>query len=392
MPERLRILLVTRSYPSPGNLYQYPFVHRRVLAYLAAGHEVAVFRPTHGAGEQFLFEGVRWQSGSSKDLERLASEWQPDCVAVHGLSETLWPALEPLQERWPICAWLHGSEIPEFARQKAEAIAAPDRRVQALRQIEARVRFWNRLLERQLPNLHLVFVSRASVEMMRLDMGARLRDHAWSIIHNPIDTDLFRYEPKRAEQRYSVLSIRPYDSKTYGNDLAVAAVLHLAQRPGFERFHFRFIGDGPLFDETLQPLRHLGAVAIERRFLTQEEIARQHRAYGIFLVPTRLDTQGVSRDEAMASGLVPVTNAIDAVVEFADQDCAALVARDDAIGMADAIEAMADQPDLFLQRSRHAAARVRRQSATSMVVPQEITLLRQAAAWPDRHAPLSIQG
>ena len=41
----MRILVLTRSYPAPGDLYQYPFVHRRVLAYARAGHEVVVFRP-----------------------------------------------------------------------------------------------------------------------------------------------------------------------------------------------------------------------------------------------------------------------------------------------------------------------------------------------------------
>jgi glycosyltransferase involved in cell wall biosynthesis len=35
-------------------------------------------------------------------------------------------------------------------------------------------------------------------------------------------------------------------------------------------------------------------------------------------VPSRTDTQGVSRDEAMSSGLVPVTNAVAAIPEFVD--------------------------------------------------------------------------
>lgn len=378
----LRILVVTRSYPAPGRLYQYPFVHRRVLAYLAAGHQVAVFRPADGDVEIFHYEGVTWHSGSTEVLRKLAERWQPDCIAVHGLSETLWPALEPLAARYPIRAWLHGSEIPSFARQKAMALPDPRARDEALRQVDRRVSFWCELFARELPHFALVFVSNASVEMMREDLGTCLDRVGYRVIANPIDTHLFTYTPKPDEQRHAILSIRPHDSPTYGNDLAVRVVLSLSERAGFERYRFRFIGDGSLFDETLGPIRRFGNVAIERRFLTQPEIAEQHRSHGIFLVPTRLDTQGVSRDEAMASGLVPVTNSVPAVLEFADQSCAVIAPPDDWTAMADAISLMAHQPELFQVRSAAAAARVRAQSGTERIIPRELALLAAAGAHP----------
>lgn len=379
MADRLRILLVTRSYPSANNLYQYPFVHRRVLAYLAAGHEVAVFRPADGVGGRFIYEGVQWRSGPGSELQELAREWHPHCVAVHGLSETMWPVLEPLSEQFPICAWLHGSEIPSFARSKAHALHDPALRAAALQQVEQRALFWRELLARQVKGLRLVFVSNASVEMMREDVGHRLEAGSFRVMPNPIDTALFRYEPKSAEQRFSILSIRPYDSTTYGNDLAVRAIQHLSERTDFSMFRFRLIGDGPLFEETLRPLDQLDNVTIDRRFLTQDEIAAEHRRHGVFLVPTRLDTQGVSRDEAMASGLVPVTNAIAAVQEFTDPGCAALVPPDDWAGMAAAITDMAQAPDLFLRRSAAAAARVRDHVAAPQVIGEELDLLGRSA-------------
>src|SRR3569833_253186 len=58
LPGKLRILVVTRSYPAPGDLYRYPFVHRRVLGYRAAGHEVAVFQPSEAEAGIYLFVGV----------------------------------------------------------------------------------------------------------------------------------------------------------------------------------------------------------------------------------------------------------------------------------------------------------------------------------------------
>ena len=160
--------------------------------------------------------------------------------------------------------------------------------------------------------------------------------------------------------------------------MAVSVIQRLAATTG-GRANFTIIGDGPLFDETVAPIAGLDGVRIERRFLTQVEIAAEHRRHGIFLVPTRLDTQGVSRDEAMSSGLVPVTNAIPAVQEFVDDSCAALAAPDDEDGLAEALIAMLDDPQLFLSRSAAAAQRVKRQSGHERVIAQELDLLRSAS-------------
>lgn len=375
-PERLRILVVTRSYPAPGDLYQYPFVHRRVLAYQGRGHDVAVFRPS-GADGQHRFEGVTCRSGGDDALAAFVHEWQPTVVAVHGLSEQMWPSLLPLSPTYAIRAWLHGSEIPAFFRQKAECIEDPVERKTALQAVAVRRAFWQHLLGSKPDGLKLVFVSNAAVDLAREDLGGGLRTGDYAVIPNPIDTDLFAFRQKDPEDRWHVLMIRPFDSPTYGNDMAVSAILRLSQMSDFDRMRFTIIGDGPLFETTLEPLSTLPNIGITRRFLTQAEIAAEHRRHGIFLVPTRLDTQGVSRDEAMSSGLVPVTNSIPAVSEFVDGSCAGLAEPDDAAGLADAIRSMIDNPALFLRRSAAAADRVRNQTGHEKIVPQELELLAE---------------
>ncbi|CAA9492813.1 MAG: hypothetical protein AVDCRST_MAG09-230 [uncultured Sphingomonas sp.] len=374
----LRILVVTRSYPAPGDLYQYPFVHRRVLAYLSYGHEVAVFRPANQpTPSKHRIDGVTCRSGSSEALAAFADGWRPDVVAAHGFSEAQWPALAPLAERYPIRAWLHGSEIPEFARRKAEWDLAGEERAAALEVIERRRRFWREFLLAPPARFGLVFVSHAAVDLFRHDLPDV--PGAASVIPNPIDTDLFRYQPKPAAQRFGVLMLRPFDSRGYGNDLAVSAILQLSDEAGSDRLRFTVVGDGPLMDRTLAPLRHLGNVAVERGFVSQARIAALHREHGVFLVPTRIDTQGVSRDEAMSSGLVPVTNAIPAVREFVDGECGELAPPEDAGRLASGIRRMVEDPALFESHSAAAAARIRRQTAAALVVPQELALLRSAA-------------
>lgn len=53
-----------------------------------------------------------------------------------------------------------------------------------------------------------------------------------------------------------------------------------------------------------------------KKFLGKVRLQIYIETLVFFWFPTRMDTQGVSRDEAMCSGLVPITNKVAAVPEF----------------------------------------------------------------------------
>ena len=129
------------------------------------------------------------------------------------------------------------------------------------------------------------------------------------------------------------------------------------------------------FAEAREALDGYPNITLEERFLTQPEIAQYHKEYGIFLCPTRMDAQGVSRDEAMASGLVPVTNGVTAIPEFVDDSCGILAPAEDAEVMAAGIGHLADDPDLFMSMSKAAADRVRRQSGSDIIIEKELALI-----------------
>jgi glycosyltransferase involved in cell wall biosynthesis len=227
-------------------------------------------------------------------------------------------------------------------------------------------------------SLHLVFVSRYFAEEVMEDLGFRLPQTHYSVIHNPVATDLFAYKKKPAEQRKKILSIRSYASAKYANDLSVEAIKALAAYPWFSDLEFRLIGDGRLFDETVAPLAGFDNVIIEKRFLTQPEIAALQQEYGVFLCPTRWDSQGVSRDEAMASGLVPITNAVSAVPEFVDSKCGYLAEAEGSRGLVKAIKNLYQDPQAFALLSKRAAERVRRQSDAAIIVQKEISLITRS--------------
>lgn len=137
------------------------------------------------------------------------------------------------------------------------------------------------------------------------------------------------------------------------------------------------IGNGVQFDSITSPLKKYKNVTLEKRFLRQDEIASLHKKYGIFLTPTRIDTQGVSRDEAMSSGLVPITNAVTAIPEFVDDSCGILAPAEDYKTMAEGIKKLYYDKDLFASMSYKAAIRVRSQSPKEYTIKKELALIKQ---------------
>lgn len=369
-------LILTNHYPSYEDLYRNGFVHSRVMAYRERGIRTDVFRMRPNEPVSYHeFEDVDVTTGSQEVLNQMLTSGRYKTVMVHFLEPSMWEVLQHHIDRVKVIVWVHGAEIQPWHRRDYNYANEEERTVAKMKS-DARMSFWRGLLQPMPANLQLVFVSRYFAEEVMEDLGFRIPEQHYTIIHNPIDTDVFSYQRKPAEQRKKVLSIRPYASAKYANDLSVKAIQLLADKPWFKDMEFRMIGDGPLFDTILDPLRQYDNVFIERRFLKQAEIAALHKDYGIFLSPTRMDAQGVSRDEAMASGLVPVTNGVTAIPEFVDAQCGILAPGEDASAMADGIAALYDNADLFASMSEQAALRVARQSAKTTIVDAEIEVMK----------------
>ncbi len=367
-------LLITNHYPSYEDLYRNGFVHSRVAAYRERGVNVDVFRlRKDDAATYHEFENIDVITGSQTTLRKLLDTGRYRNVLVHFLDPDMWHVLKDYIENIKVIVWVHGAEVQPWWRREYNYSTEDQLQISKL-ESDKRMAFWRSLLSPMPENLKLVFVSRYFAEEVMEDVGIRVGEDQYEIIHNPINTDIFSYQPKPAEQRKKILSIRPYASAKYANDLSAKAIEHLAETPFFSQLEFRMIGDGPLFDEILGPLRKYPNVIIERRFLKQHEIAELHREYGVFLCPTRMDAQGVSRDEAMASGLVPITNAVAAIPEFVDARSGILVHGEDASGMAAGIQKLFSDPDFFSALSCEAARRVSRQSSNQTIIARELNV------------------
>ena len=371
------VLILTNHYPAPDELYRNMFVHKRAMWYKKKGYVFDVMRMHQNAEETYReFEGINVVEGQTQTLTSILQSGQIKTVCVHFLDSAMWNVLKDYSGRIRIIVWSHGADIQPYYRRNFEDQSEQEKQ-KAKKLSDVRMKFWDSIFKNlsQYPDLHFVFVSRHFADMVFEDYKVNLSQDRYTIIHNCIDPDMFQYVAKDSAQRKRILSIRPYASSIYANDLMVKCIKELSKKPYFNELQFRIVGNGRLFDEITKPLEKFHNVSIEKNFLRQEEIARLHKDYGVFLVPTRADTQGVSRDEAMSSGLVPVTNAVAAIPEFTDESCAILAPAEDYEAMAAGIDRLVQDEHLFLQMSENAAKRVRAQSVTEFTIDKEIALI-----------------
>jgi glycosyltransferase involved in cell wall biosynthesis len=371
----MRIFIMTRGYPAAERLYNHAFVHRRVLAYRAAGHCVSVFwiKP-RGETAVYRFEGVDVVVGGPDACLAQIAAFMPDAVAAHAMADDFWPVLSRLSPELPICAWIYGSEILPFHSVTENPAHDSLRADKAAGVHRRRIAFWQAMAQDWPANLLLVFVSSYAAFAAEQAIGKAIPRKV--VQPTGVDTELFGYVGKPPHQRFHVLSIRPFSDWRYANDQSVAAILSLRDHPLFETFRFRFVGEGHLFDAVLAPVRHLPNVTCERRFLRQAEISAMHKEHGISLCPSRDDAQGVSRDEAMSSGLVPIASHVGAVPEFVDETCGMLVPPENPAALATAIARLGECATTFADLSRAAAKRARDSIGMSRVIQRECEILK----------------
>ncbi|MBV7436135.1 glycosyltransferase [Aeromonas sp. sif2416] len=367
-------LVITNNYPSYNDLYKNAFVHSRVKAYKEAGVTCDVFRfKADTALSYHEFEDIDVTTGGAEALEVQLRHGHYKHIVIHFIDRSMWDVIKHHLDRVKITVWTHGADIQSYER-RAFLYDTPEQHAKAQALSDARLSLWREMLSPMHMNLKVVFVSRYLAETSMEDLGIRIPPQQYAIIHNPIDTDFFEYKPKPAEQRKKILSIRPYASRVYANDLMVKAILELQQYEFFKELEFRIIGDGPLFDEILAPIVGLDNVIIERRFVNRHEIKALHQQYGLFMCPTRMDTQGVSRDEAMSSGLVPITSYVAAVPEFINKECAIFDGAESIKNMVSGVISLYNDPSLFLNMSNTATKCVRGKSELKMTVRKELDI------------------
>ncbi|MGX1191903.1 glycosyltransferase family 4 protein [Metabacillus sp. SLBN-84] len=375
-------LIVTNVYPEKNTYYQNMFVHKRVLGYRENGINCAIYRLNTSPASiaHYVYEGVPVYIGGEDALTNLLNAKPYKKVMFHFINERMYRAVRKSKARYtPKLVWVHGFETTKWYRrwfnfyQSTKEIRSS---LEYAKRNQAQLDFMADLYTTEDDDIKFIFVSKWYKEnVAEKDTNTIIKNY--SIIHNSIDDELFDYVEKTEEQRKRILTIRPFASRTYANDQTVKAILALKDKPFFEDLTFDIFGQGPLWNETVEPLKGIPNVHLHNYFLSQKEIAEQHKSHGVFLSPSRMDSQGVSLGEAMSSGLVPVTSAVYAIPEFIDDSCGFLAKGEDYMGLAEAIEYLYYNPKAFLQKSEEAAHIVRFQCGKHKMIQAELKEIKE---------------
>ena len=374
-----RTLVLSRYYPSCNDIYRNGFIHSRLKEYERAKFRTDFFE--YSSDSEFLscrqYDGIQVMSGNLSTLDFLLSHNYYNKVCVHFMYPDLWRVLSKFYNKVKIIVWCHGTEIDNWDVRTYDYCLMTDEQINKEKKIrENRQRFFRDLILNY-PDIDFIFVSgifrNRVLKSLQIASDIPCNTH---VIHNYINLRLFQYHPRKPEDRYKLLSIRPFASRRYANDLTVEAIKLLRDKDYFSKLRIEIYGAGKLYQETVAELSGFNNVLLHNKFLPQSEIPYVHADNGIFVVPTRGDTQGVSRDEAMASGLVPVTTAVDAVPEFTDAGCACVVPPDSPSELARAIDYLVSDPVQFMAMSVAAHEKVRSLSSFCMTIARELDLIK----------------
>lgn len=308
------------------------FVHIRNKEYLAQGHSVEVLVPSNKV-ERYEVDGVCVTLDNVQALEKKLAG--ADRVMIHLLYHRLDRATDAsvlysriLKERCPTVFFIHGVETQTIWNSRRDDIKwySPTkiarwlyRDLFLIKKMIATLRDFN---QKDFPCKFVTPSKWMLQESIRLT-DVKLTKKAL-IIPNGIDTEHFTFDPKW-ERREHLLSIRPliYHGK-YAIDLLIEAMSKLNIDSSLTLY-----GRGPderLIRDTARSQLKLVQFILNAQFIDHSEIPSIHAKHGVYLAVTRMDAQGVSMCEAMASGLPTVSFATCAIPEFVQHGKTGLLA------------------------------------------------------------------
>ena len=366
-----------QGYPSKENLYNNAFIHTRVKNYKEKKLNVDVFSVNKIIEyRQYEFENVLVNEGNHETLKKFLEKKKYDKILIHFAWRKILKTVIENDQKAKLIIWVHGVEALGWYRRLF--LFEPKRFYKFFGYILFNTRqlfFMHNFIKNKNVNKEFVFVSEWMKNILEKDSLSKGKIENYHIIPNVIDEKVFNYIEKDEKQRLNILSIRPFASKKYANDLTVKAILELQKEPFFNKLTFNIYGDGKLFSSVTKPLVGLKNVKLHKKFLSQKKIAELHKKNGIMLIPTRQDAQGLSMCEAMMSGLVPITSNNTAIPEYANKDCGYLT--NNYHELAEAIKELYNNPKIFSEKSRNAHEFIKEKCSQNIVIQKEINIIKR---------------
>lgn len=365
----MKFLVFTSQYPSEENLYANGFVHKRVLEYIKKGHDVQIIVNSKIKSKEYTYEGVNVTVGDISCMEDIITKYNPNKILIHFIDKHMMDLLYKLEFKYPTIVWIHGVEALGWYRRLFNI----DRKfLKYIISNTIQIVKLRKFIEKSGDNIKFIFVSEWMKNITEKDTRTNIKNY--EIIPNVIDDNLFKFEQKDDELRKNILLIRPFNSKKYANDIAIKALVELSKRDYFDELNITIVGKGEEFEKLTYPLKKYVNVKLENRFLTHKEIYKYHNKNGIFLCPTRQDSQGVSMCEAMSSGLVPITSNNTAIPEFVEDEVSGFLTNN-YIEIVDKIEYLYKNKKAFSKISRNSSKKIKEKCSSDIVINKELEIM-----------------
>jgi glycosyltransferase involved in cell wall biosynthesis len=227
-----------------------------------------------------------------------------------------------------------------------------------------------------------------NAEALRAEGEAQGMRCRWTLLQNGIDVDAFRVGPPTAAAKTAigldpgrpvVGTVGRLEARK-GQDVLLAAMERLrSRRPGPQLV---VVGDGPTAEALRQQARALGVAGDVRFTGTLDDVRPVLAATDVFALPSREEGMSNALMEAMAAARPIVATDVGGNGEVLDRGrLGLLVARDDALALADAIGSLLDDPGraAVLGAAAHEVVR-NRWGARRMVTELETFYAQRLAA------------
>ncbi len=371
----MKVLVVVPDYPNEGKI-SYQFVHERVKNYLPH-FDVDVFALNNN-NKEYSYENVNVICGNLKKLKSIINNY--DKYVFHFLNnKSAYFILRYLKNK-KVFVWFHGSDSVSYKRRldrinySKKKLINPKFLLKVIAFIVFnKIKFFNIImLNKKCKDITFVFVSDWNKNASEKDINIKYKNY--KVIPNYVDFDKFIYKKKSLNQRLNVLSINNYSNNIYAGDMTQDIIVSFSKEKEFSKFKFLICGTGKLFNEYTKDIMNFDNVEVKNKVFTHDEIAKLQEEYGVFLYPKRGDSQGVSRCEAMASGLVSVASDVEAISEFSPSSTTYLV--NSVPEFVESLKSIYYNKNEYEQKSVNSYKFIKEKCSYENTIKKEIELLR----------------
>lgn len=372
--KNMKLAILTSRYPQKKEPYNHMFVHVRAKYFVEQGVDVTVFVPSGDRGEE-MYEGIKVVRMASREIVKLLKAY--DLLYLHLLN--MYPTKSGgaqlytfiLREKPKTAIFLHGSDVltyPEYFFDFSWTLKGVAK--------YAYTNFWKKKFMAKF----LKGIVAHDNKNLILTPSVWLSEQVQTIYHiaketirqvpNGIDINLFDGE-SGYDKRHRILCVRPL-TNTYPVEDCIRLMLFLPPT-----FTLDIYGKGEKKDTFLKLIATYGLqsrVKIKETFFDREELGKLFQEYGIFNAYSKIDTQGVSMCEAMASRRLVISSNKTAIPEFIEDGVSGLL-DNDLQSLASRIVDVCNNEEVFNQLTDN-ARKAMEQISTEKVGLKELEMLK----------------